>query len=92
MQDTDLRRARLDPTAVFRTPEAVVQHPGLTREEKIDILERWKYDACELEVAEEENMGGGPTDSPVLDRVLQALAALGAETPAQCPPTKQGTN
>ena len=89
MQDIDLRRARLDPTAVFRTPEAVVQHPGLTREEKIDILERWKYDACELEVAEEENMGGGGPS--MLDGVLRALAALGVEPDLEHPsPTKQG--
>ena len=90
MQDIDLKKARLDPTAVFPSPEAVVEHPRLSREQKIDILKRWKYDACELEVAEDENMGGGgPAD---LERVLQALAALGAETPAQCPPPKQGTN
>ncbi len=92
VQDIDLERARLDPTAVFPNPEAVVEHPRLSCEQEIDSLKRWKYDACELELAEEENMGGGPADSPVLERVLQALAALGAETPAQCPPTKQGTN
>ena len=90
MQDIDLKRARLDPTAVFPSPEAVVEHPRLSREQKIDILKRWKFDACQLEVAEEENMGGGePSD---LERVLQALAALGAETPAQYPPTKEGRN
>ncbi len=89
MQDIDLRKERLDPTAAFRTPEAVVQHPGLTREEKIDILECWKYDACELEVAEDENMGGGGPS--MLEGVLRALAALGVEPdPEHSSPTKQG--
>ncbi len=91
MQDIDLRKARLDPTAVFSSPEAVVEHPRLTREEKTDILQRWKYDACQLEVAEEENMGGGEPSR--LEQVLKALAVLGVQTDDEhSPPTKQGTN
>ncbi len=89
MTDIDLKRARLDPAAVFPTPEAVVEHPGLTREQKIDILKRWKYDACELEVAEDENMGGG--EPSMLEGVLRALAALGAQSDLEhASPTKQG--
>ncbi len=91
MQDIDLKRARLDPMAVFGTPDAVLEHPGLTREEKADILERWRYDACELEVAEEENMGGG--EPSMLEPVLKALAALGVEPDLEhSPPTKHGTS
>ncbi len=91
MHDIDLKRARLNPMAVFPTPDAVVEHSHLAREEKIDILQRWKYDACELEVAEEENMGGG--EPSTLERVLKALAALGVETDFEHPPpTKQGTS
>ena len=89
MQDIDLERARLDPSAVFASPEAVVEHPGLTWEQKTDILKRWKYDACELEVAEEENMGGG--EPSMLEGVLKALAGLGAERDLEhASPTKQG--
>ena len=76
MQDIDLKRARLDPLAVFQTPDAVLEHPRLTREEKTDILQRWKYDAFQLEVAEEENMGGG--ELSMLEQVLRALARLKA--------------
>ncbi len=90
MEDIDLKRARLDPTAVFPTPDAVLEHPSLTREEKTDILERWRYDARELEVAEDENMGGG--EPSMLEQVLKALAALGVETDLEhSPPTKHGT-
>ncbi len=89
MTDIDLKRASLDPSAVFASPEAVVEHPGLTCEQKTDILKRWKYDACELEVAEEENMGGG--EPSMLEGVLRALAALGAESDLEhASPTKQG--
>ena len=91
MHDIDLKRARLDPMAVFPTPDAVLEHPRLTREEKIDILQRWRYDACELEVAEEENMGGG--EPSTLEWVLKALMALGVEADLEHPPpTKQGTS
>ncbi len=89
MTDIELERARLDPTAVFPSPEAVVEHPRLTREQKTDILERWKYDACELEVAEEENMGGG--EPSMLEGVLKAFEAIGApRDPEHSSPTKQG--
>ncbi len=74
MHDIDLKRARLDPMAVFPTPDAVLEHPRLTHEEKTDILQRWKYDAFQLEVAEEENMGGG--ELSMLEQVLKALARL----------------
>ncbi len=80
----------LDPTAVFRGPEDVLQRDELTREQKIEILRRWGYDALELQVAEEENMGSGQT-SDILDRVLHALRTLNASPdPEQSPPTKHG--
>ena len=86
----DLSKALLDPTAVFRGPEDVLQRAELTRAQKIEILRRWKFDALELEVAEEENMGSGqPSD--ILDRVLQALRALNAGPDSEhSPPTKHG--
>jgi len=71
----DLRKAMLNPALVFRGPEDVLEGDELTREQKIEILHRWKFDALQLEVAEEENMGSEhPSD--ILDRVLQALQAL----------------
>ncbi len=86
----DLRKAMLDPTAVFRGPEDVLQRDELTREQKIEILRRWEYDALELQVAEEENMGSEQS-SDILDRVLHALRALNAgPDPEHSPPTKRG--
>jgi len=52
-------------------------------------LRRWEYDARELEVAEDENMAGGPPSQ--LDRVLAALHRLGVEPDIEhSPPTRQG--
>lgn len=73
-QAGDLERALLDPTAVFDTPEQVLQRDDLSREQKAAILRRWAYDARELEVAEDEGMRGGEPD--LLDRVLRALNEL----------------
>ena len=85
----NIEQAMLDPTSVFARPDDVCDEQSLTRNQKIKILRRWEYDARELEVAEEENMGGGPPD--VLDEVLKALHRLDATVDIEhSPPTKQG--
>ncbi len=65
----------LNPALVFLGPEDVLQRDELTREQKIEVLRRWEFDALQLQVAEEENMGS-EQPSDILDRVLQALHAL----------------
>jgi hypothetical protein len=86
---TDFDKALLDPTSEFRTPEDVLKAHDLTREQKIEVLRRWEYDARELEVASDENMIGNNSD--LLDRVLKSLSKLGYEPdPDKVPPTKQG--
>ncbi|AMV71082.1 hypothetical protein JCM30471_29010 [Desulfuromonas carbonis] len=78
-----------DPARYFATPDAIVDDPLLTREQKIAMLQRWEYDARELMVADEENMGGGP--APELDQVLSALHRLRfAADREHSAPTKQG--
>lgn len=72
---TDIKKAMLDPTAVFDNPMQVLHTNDLTHEQKIEILQRWRYDAQLLETAEEENMAGGQQD--VLESILEALHALG---------------
>jgi len=85
----DIEKALLNPEAVFPSPNAVVEHQNLTPEQKIRILRRWEYDARDLEVAEEENMGGGPPS--VLGDILSALRRLGVSTDIDhSPPTKHG--
>lgn len=85
----NIEKAMLDPVSVFACPDDVFKESTLTRDQKIIILHRWEYDARELEVAEDENMGGGPPG--MLDQVLSALHRLDAgvgDKPS--PPTKQG--
>jgi hypothetical protein len=86
---TDFEKALLDPGGVFKTPEDVVRKSDLSRDQKIQILRRWEYDARELQVAEEESMSGPQTTS--LDAVLAALRSLGAAADIdRAAPTKQG--
>jgi len=90
-QDTtlDLERARLDPASIFASPAALVEDERLTREQKVEILRRWQYDASELAVAEEEGMGGG--ESSILPDIFKALDAVtGGYDVEHTPPTKHG--
>ena len=87
----DLEQALLDPAAVFSAPEAVPKCSDLTREQKIEILRRWEYDARAMEVAEEENVGESGQTSDLLSRVLDGLHALDAAPDLEhSPPTKHG--
>ena len=84
----DVKKAMLDPTSVFQDPEEVVVSDELNRNQKIDILRRWEYDARELEVAEEE-AGMAVRRPEMFDRVVQALHMLDVDRDTEhTPPTK----
>ena len=84
----DLKKAMLAPTMVFKEPKDVVANVELTRDQKIEILRRWEYDARQLEVAEEE-AGMAVRRPDMFDRVVQALHALDVKRDMEhTPPTK----
>jgi hypothetical protein len=84
----DVKMAMLDPTSVFMDPKEVVANAELSRDQKIEILRRWEYDAHALEVAEEE-AGMVVCRPEMFDLVVQALHTLGAERDTEhTPPTK----
>lgn len=62
------------PASVFAEPGDVLLHDELTREQKIEILRRWQYDAVEIDVAVEEGMPG--EDDAFLRRIMVALGTL----------------
>lgn len=75
MNDPDvLEKALLDPASVFDQPEEVLVKHELSRDQKIRILERWKYDAILMQTASGENMTGGENDC--LDRIMRCLEHL----------------
>lgn len=89
MDEAQLKKAILDPPSVFRAPADVLSDVTLTKAQKAEILRRWEYDACEVDVAEEEGMP--VRDDTSLQQVLKALQELlGEINTAETPPTKQG--
>ena len=64
-----------EPHANFETPAQIVADPGLSKDEKVGMLEEMEQDARQLATASAEGMGGGePTN---LHEVLGAKEALG---------------
>ena len=70
----DLEKAKLNPAAVFKSPQEVVSSQELSRQQKIEILQRWEQDATLMEVAEEEGMPG--PQPKLLQPIRDALHAL----------------
>ena len=66
----DVKKAMLDPTMVFKDPKEVIANTDLTRDQKIEILRCWEYDAHQHEVAEEE-AGMAVLRPEMLDLVLR---------------------
>lgn len=63
-----------DPKQHFGLPDEVLKARSLSEQQKMEILKAWQLDAEELQVATEENMGGGEPD--LLDEVVEALGRL----------------
>jgi hypothetical protein len=74
LSPSEVERAMEAPASVFAAPEEVLAQSGLTREQKIEILRRWQYDAVEVDVAVEEGMPG--EEDPLLRRIMLALGEL----------------
>ena len=73
----DVKAAKTNPSKYFKTPQEVLVHPTLSRENKIEILRQWEVDARLMAVAEEENMADGERGH--LGAVVSALIALDDE-------------
>ena len=71
----ELKCARLVPSAMFASPTAVVQAPGLSIPQKIAILRRWEFDARGN--AGDRRAGTVSGEMQLLDEVRGALAMLG---------------
>jgi hypothetical protein len=80
--------AALNPVAFFDQPNSVVQHPALSRKQKLTILKNWERDARGLAVAEEEGMAGG--EESMLSRIRGAINDLGEDHPRPKSTSKYG--
>lgn len=73
----EIERMTATPGEFFDRPEDVVAHDGLSKEQKIEILESWATDERLLLVATAENMDGG--EKGHLHRVKEVLLELKGE-------------
>ena len=70
----DFEKAKLNPAAGFKSPQEVASNRELSRDQKIEILQRWEQDATAMEVAEEEGMPG--PQPKLLQPIRDALHTL----------------
>lgn len=88
MEASEFENAKLEPAVVFGSPAGVLRARGLTRDQRIEILQSWEYQAADEAVALEEGMPG--EDSDLLWQVLNALGQLtGRLDLERTAPTKQ---
>jgi hypothetical protein len=88
--ERELEKALLDPATSFRSPADVLTSQRFSKEDKIEILRRWEYDAVEMSVAGEEGMIG-PNGSDLLQQIVTALRDLAGDIDTDhTSPTKQG--
>jgi hypothetical protein len=62
------------PTTLFKEPMDVVNHPALTVDAKMKVLEQWERDARAVATAEDGEMTGG--EESMLARVRRAMREL----------------
>lgn len=70
----DFESKKLNPKGSYQHPHQVLADASLTREQKIEVLLAWRYDALRLQEAADENMAGGEPD--LLPQVTNALLQL----------------
>ena len=67
-------KLRVDPSKHFDKPSDVVEAEGVTRSQKLELLQQWQLDAHQLQEAAGEGMVGG--ESARLRAVNEALNVL----------------
>ena len=87
LDGVEFKRARLVPSSVFASPEAVVRSTDLSRAQKIQILRRWEFDA--RQTSSGRSIAPFSDDGPMLAHVREALAELGALSPVRSPADPQ---
>ena len=75
MENDMYKKALLAPADFFANPAEIVTSKELSKQQKIEILKRWKHDAYELEVADDESMVK-KNHKDILDEIINALRKL----------------
>lgn len=68
-----------DPSAVFDEPPDVIGHGGFDTDQKIRVLEQWRYDLVRLQAASDESLVGDGTAASRIRTIDECLRQLRAE-------------
>ena len=74
MTDKTFEDKKTNPAAAYAHPNEVLEDASLSREQKIEVLREWHYDATRLQESAAENMTGG--ESSRLGEVRKAIHDL----------------
>ncbi len=69
-----MKRIMINPASFYDQPNAVLLDVKLSIQQQREVLKNWEFDARELDVAEDENMSGGPPG--LLSEILRAIDDL----------------
>ncbi|WP_395375718.1 hypothetical protein [Marinicella sp. W31] len=64
----------INPANFYDKPDTVLHDSSLSTQQQKEVLKNWEFDARELDVADDENMNGGPPG--LLSEVLKAIDEL----------------
>lgn len=82
--ETSFESKKLNPAGAYGHPTDVLNDVTLTRDQKIEVLREWHYDAMRLQDSAAENMTGGEPDR--LQSVSNALLKLGVSPTTEADP------
>lgn len=74
---TKLDEILRDPSAVFADPADVLAQEQFSDAEKVKILQQWRYDMVQLQVAAQESLIGESRGAKDLTRIDDCLRQLG---------------
>lgn len=83
-EDITFEDKKLNPAGAYGHPDEVLNDQSLTRDQRIEVLREWHYDALRLQDSAAENMTGGEPDQ--LQSVTNALLKLGVSPAAEADP------
>lgn len=76
---SELEKILHDPSAAFADPCEVLCQRRLTRDEKVRVLEQWRYDLVQLQVASDENLVGDGEGAARIRKIDECLRQLQAD-------------
>ena len=76
---TELQKILHDPSAAFSDPCEVLCQGRLSRDEKVRVLEQWRYDQVRLQAANDENLVGDADSGALIKKIDECLRQLAAD-------------